>query len=58
MAKCCGCDAETDATCWIDCGMSICGAPLCENCKHVDTHIGPFRSFHHEPKLAPKEPTP
>ena len=51
MGKCSGCGAETDGKCWVDCGMSLCGAPLCENCKHVDTRVGSFRSFEHRPKL-------
>ena len=33
---CEGCGDPTDGICWTDCGMSLCGAPLCNKCCHVD----------------------
>jgi len=34
--------------CWTDCGMSLCGAPLCGDCRHVDEKYG----WRHEPSAA------
>jgi hypothetical protein len=56
MAKCINCETETEGTCWVDCGMSICGEPLCDNCKHVDEHIGSLRSWRHDFKVKVIEP--
>lgn len=50
MAKCISCEAETEGKCWTDCGMSLCGAPLCDDCEHVEEHTGSFRSWRHEKK--------
>ena len=50
MAKCVSCEVETEGSCWVDCGMSICGAPLCDDCQHIDEHIGSFRSWRHDKK--------
>lgn len=36
LKTCCGCEKPTTGRCWTDCGMSLCMAPLCDNCQHVD----------------------
>lgn len=46
--KCEGCGEPTDGMCWTDCGMSLCGAPLCGGCQHVDEKYG----WRHEPRAA------
>lgn len=43
---CAGCGEPTDGMCWTDCGMSLCGDALCENCTHVDEKYG----WRHEPR--------
>lgn len=43
---CAGCGKPTTGMCWTDCGMSLCGAPLCGECQHVDEKYG----WRHEPK--------
>lgn len=52
MKPCAGCGAPTDGMCWTDCGMSLCGAPLCKDCRHVDEKYG----WRHEPR-SPKKDT-
>ena len=47
-ASCAGCGKMTTGKCWTDCGMSLCGAPLCDNCRHVDEKYG----WRHEPRTA------
>lgn len=42
---CVSCGQPTGGMCWTDCGMSLCGAPLCSNCRHVDEKYG----WRHEP---------
>ena len=37
---CAGCGKLTTGMCWTDCGMSLCGAPLCDDCTHVDQKYG------------------
>jgi hypothetical protein len=44
--RCVGCGAVTTGMCWADCGMSLCGAPLCSRCHHVDEKYG----WMHEPR--------
>ncbi len=46
--KCEGCGKPTTGRCWTDCGMSLCGAPLCGECRHVDEKYG----WRHEPRSA------
>lgn len=45
---CSGCGQPTGGMCWTDLGMSLCGAPLCSNCQHVDEKYG----WRHEPRAA------
>ncbi len=40
---CAGCGTPTTSMCWMDCGMSLCGAPLCDDCRHKGTSIGAAR---------------
>lgn len=38
-ATCVGCGQPATGMCWTDCGMSLCGAPICDTCRHIDeTH--------------------
>jgi len=38
-AVCVGCGKPANGMCWTDCGMSLCGAPICDTCRHIDeTH--------------------
>lgn len=38
-AICVGCGQPATGMCWTDCGMSLCGAPICDTCRHIDeTH--------------------
>lgn len=43
---CVGCGQPTDGMCWTDCGMSLCGAPLCGDCCHIGEKFG----WRHEPR--------
>ena len=45
---CAGCGKPSTGMCWTDCGMSLCGAPICANCSHVDEKYG----WRHEPRAA------
>lgn len=46
-AKCTSCGKDATHSCAVDCGMSLCGAPLCDRCTHVDQAHG----WAHEVKL-------
>ena len=46
LRSCSGCGEQTTGMCWTDCGMSLCGAPLCGKCQHVDEE----RGWRHEPR--------
>ena len=46
---CKGCGTPTTGRCWTDCGMSLCMAPLCDDCRHVDEPYG----WRHEPRPSP-----
>ena len=39
-AICVGCGDQATGMCWTDCGMSLCGAPICDDCRHVDEKYG------------------
>lgn len=43
---CAGCGQPTTGMCWTDCGMAMCGAPLCGSCCHIDEKYG----WRHEPR--------
>lgn len=43
---CAGCGKPTIGRCHTDCGMSLCMAPLCGDCYHVDERFG----WRHEPR--------
>ena len=43
---CVGCGKPTTGMCWTDCGMSLCGAPLCGDCVHIDQKYG----WDHKPR--------
>ena len=49
---CVGCGKPTTGICWTDCGMSLCGAPLCGSCTHVDEKWG----WRHEPRTPLNDP--
>lgn len=38
--KCDCCGRPATRHCAVDCGMSLCGAPLCDTCRHVDRKFG------------------
>ena len=40
LKPCAGCGKPTSGMCWTDCGMSLCGSPLCGDCIHVDEKYG------------------
>lgn len=46
VKNCCGCGKPTTGMCWTDCGMSLCGEPLCDDCIHIDEPYG----WRHEPR--------
>lgn len=48
---CAGCGELTEGKCWTDCGMSLCYAPLCNKCRHVDEKYG----WRHEPRERAQE---
>lgn len=45
---CVGCGKQATGMCWTDCGMSLCGAPICDDCHHVDEPFG----WSHAPRPA------
>lgn len=49
LKACVGCRKQTTGMCHADCGMAICGSPLCNGCQHVDEPYG----WRHEPRVNP-----
>ncbi|WP_194094613.1 hypothetical protein [Marivivens aquimaris] len=37
---CCGCGKPSTHGCMADCGIALCGAPLCDECVHIDEKVG------------------
>ncbi|KQI68726.1 hypothetical protein AN189_07455 [Loktanella sp. 3ANDIMAR09] len=43
---CVGCGKPATGRCMVDCGMSLCGYPVCDTCAHVDEGYG----WSHKPR--------
>ncbi|KIC39393.1 hypothetical protein [Leisingera sp. ANG-M7] len=52
--KCVSCGQPATHNCMADCGMSLCGSPLCDDCHHV--HVGGVWGWDHQRRKGAKQP--